>query len=229
MVSRLWIPAFLLATVTLIPNQSRAQSYTKLAPSDPVVHLINGQGTETLYFSKASGTAVPAKIIVTEAIGKVNSIRAKDITIGSPVPIEANVFSVSIAVAPSQFVDPGTPYEATLLLFDSDKTATPTTFKFKIQDDATISFDTTPSTIAAAVGGSLNPHQRIRARNTGKTTITSFQVTSSVLVDNANHHSLQIPPRDATANLPPGQSTDLDFDLPEPLYAGSYAFFSLYL
>ena len=222
MSGRLWIPVIFLVQV-LIPDQSMGQAYTKLAPSDPVVHVVNGKGAEIIYFSKASASAMPLKIIATEASGKVNSIPASDITIGNPVLIETNVFSVPIAVTTSQFVDPGTPYEGTLLFFAPDKTGTPTTFKFKIQDDATVSFDTTPSTMAVAVGGSLNPHQRIRVRNTGKATITSLQITSSVFVDNVNHHTLQMPFSDRTANIPPGQASDVDFDLPEPSYAGTYA------
>jgi hypothetical protein len=223
MTRRVWVLAFLLSIVALVPNQSRAQAYTKVAPTDPVVHLVTGQGAEVLYFSKASSTGMPAKITVTEAVGKANSIPANDITVGNPVSIQANVFSISIGVATSQFVDPGSPYEAALLLFDSDKTTTPITLKFKIQDDATISFDTTPSTITASVGGSLNPHQRVRVKNTGKAKISSLQMTSSLLFDNANHHSLQMAPHDTAADLLPGQAIDFDFDLPEPLYAGTYA------
>src|SRR5260370_8356210 len=188
------------AAFFLFAAAARAQSYTKLAPSDPVVHLSNSQGTETIYFSKAGAAVMPIKIVPTEAAGKTNSLPAKDIKIGDPVSLETNVFSVSITVTPSQVVEPDTPYEAALLLFESQKASTPTTVKFKIVNDATISLDTTPSTVTAAVGGLLDPHQRIRIRNTGKSAITSLHITSSTLPDTVNHHTAQFSPPTQTLN-----------------------------
>jgi hypothetical protein len=222
MSSRLGI-ALLPVAFFLLTVAARAQSYAKLAPSDPVVHLANGQGTETIYFSKADIAAMPIKIVATEATGKTNSLPAKDIAIGDPVSLGTNIFSVSVTVKTSLYVEPDTPYEAALLLFESQKAATPTMVKFKVLDDATVSFDTTPSTVTAAVGGSLGSHQRIRVRNTGKVTITSLQITSSTLVDAINHHMVQLSPLDQNLNLPPNHSVDLDFDLPKPTFAGTYA------
>jgi hypothetical protein len=214
--------SLLVGAVLFFAATARAQSYTKLAPSDPVVHVANGQGTETIYFSKTDAAAMPIKILPTEATGKINSLPVTDITAGDPVPLQGNVFSVSLTVMTSQFVEPDTPYEAALLLFESQKGTTPTTVKFKILDDATISFDTTPSTITTSVGGSLCPHERIRVRNNGKVTIRSLHITSSTLVDSLNHHTTQLSPSDQSLSLPPNHSVDLDIDLPQPTFAGMY-------
>ncbi len=219
---RIGIVGRIATAIAFVATPSSAQSYTKLAPTDPLVHLANGHGTEMIYFSKLEKTPLPVKTTVTDATGKLNSLPAKDITVGNPVTISANVFSISVSVATSLPVDPGTPYNGTLFLFEAAEAASPYTVKFKIQDDAVVTFESPQTNLTAAVGGSLNPRQRIHVRNSGKATITAFQITSSVLADTASHRTLQMPLHQQTVSLSPGEAMDLDFDLPEPLYAGTY-------
>jgi len=216
--------AFVLTAIHLVPDKMRADSYTKLTPSDPIVHLANGKGSEVLYFSKVAGANLPVKIVLTDAVGKVNSIPLADFRMEKPVVIAENVFAMKLSVETTQFVDPGTPYEATLLLFDSEKTSSPASIKVKVQDDATIALDTVPATavINTAIGGTLTPSYRLFVRNTGRSSINSIDITTSVLTDAPNHRNLQMTPLEIVENLTPGQFTGLDFNLPVPLFAGTY-------
>jgi hypothetical protein len=94
--------------------------------------------------------------------------------------------------------------------------------KIKIEDDAVVSFEVTPTNIVAAMADSASAHQRIHLRNNGKATITVFEVTSSELNDSANAHRIQMNKSEHKTPLLPGQPMDLDFDLPRPVWAGSY-------
>jgi hypothetical protein len=199
-----------------------AETYTKLAPTDPVIHVSNGQGSDRIYFSKTDAAGLPARVTVTDATGRTDSIPASDIHGRDAIAVDKNVFSVTVDVNTAQYVEPGTPYEATLLLFDKSGATGPTAIKIKIEDDAVVSFEVTQTNIVAAMTGSESAHQRIRIRNSGKGTITLFDVTSSELSDSVNAHRIRMNESEQKTQLLPGQPTDLDFDLPEPVWAGSY-------
>lgn len=199
-----------------------AQIYAKLAPSDPIVHLSSGEGSDRIYFSKADTVGLPIKITATDATGRVNSLPAIDVHVGDPIPVDKNVFSVEVSVKTSRYVEPGAPYESAILLFDKNSAAIPTAIRFKIEDDSIVSFDVPQTNIVVAVADSTNAHQRVRIRNTGKAMITVLEVTSSVLNDAVNAHRIQMTQCEKRTQLMPGQPTDLDFDLPQPVWAGSY-------
>jgi hypothetical protein len=199
-----------------------AQTYTKLAPTDPVIHLGNGQGSDRIYFSKSDATELPTRVKTTDATGRVNSLPASDIHVGDPTLVDKNVFSLAVDVKSSQYIEPGTPYEATLLLFDKNPATAPTVVKIKIEDDAVVSFDVAQTSITISLADAAGTHQRIRVKNTGKATITVFEVTSSLLSDTTNAHRIQMDKCERRAQLLAGQPMDLDFDLPQPVWAGSY-------
>jgi hypothetical protein len=205
---------------SLIPT--RAQTYTKLAPTDPIIHLENGQGSDRIYFSKTDAASLPIKVGVTDATGRINSVPASDIHAGSPISVDKNVFSLAVDVHTTQYVEPAAPYEATLLLFDKSDTVSPITVKIKIEDDAVVSFVITQTSIVAAMGDEASAHQRIRLRNDGKAAITVFEVTSSDLNDSVDGRRIHMNKTEVKTQLLPGQPMDLDFDLPQPVWAGSY-------
>ncbi|HKN71030.1 MAG TPA: hypothetical protein VJX30_08370 [Terriglobales bacterium] len=184
--------------------------------------MANGDGSDKIYVSKADTAALPARIAVTDATGRVNSLPALDIHVGGPALVDKNVFSVAVGVKTSGYVEPGTPYKAAVLLFGKNPAEAPTAIKIKIEDDAVVSFDASQTNIVTALDDAKGAHQRVRVRNTGKATITLFEVTSSVLSDAANAHRVQMNKFEKGTQLSPGQSMDVDFDLPQPAYAGSY-------
>lgn len=197
-------------------------AYTKLAPADPIIHLANGQGSDRIYFSKIDAAGLPTRVTATDATGRVNAVPASDIHVGDPILVDKNVFSVSIDVKTAQYVEPGSPYEATLLLFDKSVPAGPVAVKIKVEDDAAVSFEIEQTNIVAAMADEASAHQRIRVRNNGKASITLFEVTSSDLNDSINAHRIHMNKSEEKIQLLPGQPMDLDFELPQPVWAGSY-------
>jgi len=207
--------------ISFVASPQANQSYTNLSPQEPVIHLANGEGTENLYLLKAKGQPDP-RIRVTDAIGHISAIPAADIRAGSPAVVDVNTVVVPVSVKTQAYVEPGTAYEANLLLYGKNENEPPVVVKFRLEDDSVISFDAEQMTIAATISDDDSARQRIRIRNSGKSAITSFKITSSTLADSGNQHRAQMEPIAQNTIIPAGQYADLDFVLPQPPHAGTY-------
>jgi hypothetical protein len=207
--------------ISFVASAQTNPSYTKLSPQDPVIHLANGEGTENLYLLKAKGQSDP-RIKVTDAIGRSSTIPAADIRVGSATIVDANTVVVPVSVKTHVYVEPGTAYDANLLLYGKDQNEPPVAVKFKLEDDSVVSFDAEQTTIAATISDDDSARQRIRIKNSGKSAITSFKITSSTLADSGNQHRAQMEPITQNTIIPAGQYADLEFILPRPPDAGTY-------
>lgn len=209
--------AVVFVTASLIEFVASAQNgpYTKLSPSDPIVHLANGEGTERLYFLKAKGAPDP-RIKITDATGRTNTIAASDVHADSVISIETNTLAIPISVKTQAYVEPGTAYEGNILLYGGGEDQPPVVVKFKIEDDSITGFDVEPTSIVATISDADSARQRIRIKNTGKARITLI-TTSSTIADPGNQHRTQMAPIVQNIPVSPGQYADLDFVLPQPL------------
>jgi hypothetical protein len=198
-----------------------AQIYTKLTNGDPLIHISNGVGAEDILFLRSAGTDIPDRVKTTGAIGHINTVPATDIQVSAPATVDGNVFKLSVGVRTGIYMEPNVAYEGTILLFPKNG-ETPVPIKFRVQDDSIIAFEVTPTTIAATISDKTSDRQRIHLKNTGKTIINSVRVTSSNFTNTANTHRVVLQSADNQVRLPPGKSTDLEFDLPQPSWAGTY-------
>lgn len=197
------------------------QPYSKVSTLDPVIHLVNGRGTASIYLLEAKGASIE-RVKAIDATGHVDNIPAADIQIGPTTSIDSDTVAIPVNIATQAYVEPGVPYEGTLLIFGKEGEP-PFPIKFRIEDDTVVAFDIEPSAITATITDGQATKQRLRVRNTGKAAISFFQLTSSTLTDSTNQHRTQITPYTATKSVLPDHVDDLDLVLPEPAFAGSYA------
>ncbi len=199
------------------------ENFKKVGP-DPIVILTeNGSGSARISFLRKPGVKTPAAWKVTDAIGTASSISEKGITfewIGSTsVSDKPEVVVGQISVADTKaFIEPDVAYKGNLILLrDNDQ---PLTLEYTIKNPTSINFSLSPESPALFLNYFQPGEIHFRAKNTGKSKITTLQY--GLDIKNANGQTITTTKEDPV-DINPGQEREFTAVIPQPALAGTYS------
>lgn len=220
----------LLVIVGLICFSVGAQDETfkKVAPDSIVILTENGSGSARITFVRKPGVQTPQAWKVTDAVGTASSISEKDLkfqwTDSPSVSDKPDVLVGQISVGTKAFIEPGVAYKGNLILLREKEQ--PLTIEYTIQNSTSINFTLSPESSELFLNqfqpGEIHfkPGEiHFRAKNTGKSKITSLQY--GLDLKNANGQRVTTTKEDPV-DINPGQEKEFTAAIPQPTIAGTY-------
>ncbi len=198
------------------------ENFKKLGPDPIVVLTENGSGSARISFVRKAGVKTPQAWKVTDAVGTASSISEKDLkfewTDSLPVSTQPDVVVGQISVVGTKaFIEPGVAYKGNLILLRENEQ--PLTFEFTIQNSTSINFSLSPENPALFLNYFQPREIHFRAKNTGKSKITTLQY--GLDIKNANGQTITTTKEDRV-DINPGQEKEFTAAIPQPTLAGTY-------